>query len=149
MCPPFSLQYQCILTKFESRELVDLLHSMSFADDYREVLRLYDALLPTEEKHYDWEGSLINFVFCNADCNIRTLTGHDTWHALGGIACVTPAGDYVEPALERSPRVRTAVDTGKFGEYLFCGTINQLSPGSKRLRLVSYSLQILNPQVSS
>lgn len=67
-----------INTNLESRELVDMLSNISFADDYREVLRLYDALLPTTEKEYDWEGSLLNFALDNADIDIRTLTGHNT-----------------------------------------------------------------------
>ena len=75
-----------INTKLESRELVDLLSSLSFADDYRELQRLFDAFLPTEERDYDWEGSLLNFALDNADIDVRTLTGHNTWHALGGIA---------------------------------------------------------------
>lgn len=73
-------------TKLESRELVDVLSSLSFADDYREVMRLHDSLLPTEEESLQLVGDLINFIFDNADVNVRTLTGLDTWHALGGKA---------------------------------------------------------------
>lgn len=105
-----------INSKLESRELIDVLSSLSFADDYREVLRLYDALLPTGEKDYEWEDSLVNFVFDNADTDILTLTGHDIWHALGGIAGVTPAGNFVEHDLSRSARIRAAVDASRFGE---------------------------------
>ena len=105
-----------INTKLESRELVDILSSLSFADDYKEVLRLSDALLPTQEKDYNWEGALVNFALDNADINTRTLTGHNTWHALGGIASKTPAGEHVEPTIQRSTKIRCATDAGMFGE---------------------------------
>ena len=64
--------------KHESRELVDLLNSLGFADDYKEVLSLYDAMMPREEHTYEWIDSLVNFVFDNADIDTRTLTGHGT-----------------------------------------------------------------------
>ena len=35
--------------KLESCELIDILSNLSFTDDYREVQRLYDALLPKGE----------------------------------------------------------------------------------------------------
>ena len=105
-----------INTKLESRELVNILSILSFADDYKEVLRLSDALLPTQEKDYDWEGALVNFALDNADINTRTLTGHNTWHALGGIASKTPAGEHVEPTIQRSTKIRCAIDAGMFGE---------------------------------
>ena len=37
----------------ESRELIDILSSLGFADDYREVQRLYDAMLPHEKEVFD------------------------------------------------------------------------------------------------
>ncbi|MES9880176.1 MAG: hypothetical protein ABW185_04765 [Sedimenticola sp.] len=103
-------------SKLESRELVDMLSSLAFADDYREVLRLYDARLPTGEKQYQWVNAIVNFVFDNADIDTRTLTGHDTWHVLGGIAGVTPAGECVEKELPRSTNVRSAIASGQFAE---------------------------------
>ena len=76
-------------SKLESRELVDLLSSLGFADDYREVLRLYDAMIRSKEPEHEWEGGLVNFVFDNADITIRTLTGQRTWHVMGGIFAIT------------------------------------------------------------
>lgn len=103
-------------SKLESRELVDLLSSLAFADDYREVLRLYDAMLPTGEKQYQWVDALVNFVFDNADIDTRTLTGLGTWHVLGGIAGVTPVGECEEQQLPRSTRVRSVALAGRFAE---------------------------------
>ena len=40
--------------------------------------RLYDALLPKKEQVYDLSGDLVNFVFANADVNVRIFTGLGT-----------------------------------------------------------------------
>ena len=38
------------------------------------------------------------FVLDNADFNVATLTGHNTFHSMGGIACVTPPGSITHPS---------------------------------------------------
>ena len=73
-----------INTKHGSRELVDLISSLTFADDDRELQCIFDALLSTEEGIQDWEASLLNFSLGNADIDVLTLSEHAT---LGGIAC--------------------------------------------------------------
>ena len=82
-----------------------------------EVQRLYDAMLPNEQQVYDLSGDLVNFVFDNADVNIRTLTGLGTWHAMGGIACVTPVGaEHTETEIPRSTRIKSAAQIGEFAQ---------------------------------
>lgn len=101
----------------ESRELIDILSSVGFSDDYREVQRLYNALLPDGEQVYNLSGDLVNFVFDNADVNIRTLTGLGTWHAMGGIACVNPMGaDPLVQEIPRSTHIRSAAQLGEFAQ---------------------------------
>ena len=91
----------------ESREMIDILSALGFCDDNREVQRLYDAMQPNEQQVYDLSGDLVNFVFDNADVNIRTLTGLGTWHAMGGIASVTPVGaEHTETEIPRSTRIK-------------------------------------------
>ena len=108
--------YLYVNSKLESRELVDLLSILGFADDYREVLRHYDAMIPSKEPDHDWEGGLVSFVFDNADINIRTHTGHGTWHVMGGISAITPGGNIIEPVFCRSTEVRSILTLGKFAE---------------------------------
>ena len=74
--------------------------SLSFADDYAEVQRLEHALLLHGNLSYDL-GSFTQFVFDNADFNAATLTGHYTFHSMGGIACVTPPGRVNEAPSKR------------------------------------------------
>ena len=82
-----------------------------------EVQHLYDAMLPNGQQVYDLSGDLVNFVFDNADVNIRTLTGLGTWHAMGGIACVTPVGaEHTETEIPRSTRIRSAAQIGNFAQ---------------------------------
>ena len=62
----------------------DILSSISFADDYKEVQRLENGMISAGEPSYGLE-SFTQFVFNNADVNVATLTGHNTFHA-----CLTP-----------------------------------------------------------
>ena len=103
-------------TKLESRELVDVLSSLSFADDYRELSRLHDALMPTEKDIEVLLGDLGNFIFDNADIDIRTLTGLGTWHVMGGIAASTPRQNNVETDIPRSTKTRSASEISQFSQ---------------------------------
>ena len=64
--------------------MIGILSSISFADDYKEVQRLENGMISAGEPSHDHEG-FTQFVFDNADFNVATLTGHNTFHA-----CVTP-----------------------------------------------------------
>ena len=102
----------------ESGKLIDMLSTFVFSDDYREVQRLYDAMLPNEQQVYDLSGDLVNFVFDNAEVNIRTLTGLGTWHAKGGTASVTPGGaEHSETEIPRSARIRSAAQIWEFAQF--------------------------------
>jgi len=120
--------------KYESRELVDILSSLSFADEYREIQRLYYAFL-TNDPMYDLAGELVNFVFGN----VRTLTGHGTWHVMGGIACVTPPGkEKVAPVIPRSTKgVGKSVldETGHFGYVPVKVYKKRAAPGLKSIKI--------------
>ena len=106
-----------INTMHESRQLIDILSSLGFVDNYKEVQRLYDPLMPKKEQVYGLSGDLVNFVFDNADVNVRTLTGLDIWHALGGIACVSPSEtNSCEMEAVRSTEIRSSVQVGKFAQ---------------------------------
>ena len=74
-------------------------------------------LMPNEQDIFHFIGDVLNFVFDNADINVRTLTGHDTWHTLGGIVAGTPGGGSgVEPSILRSTSVRSPAEIGQFSQ---------------------------------
>ncbi len=77
--------------KYASKELIDMLSSMNFCVTYREVQRYEYALISKDAPTYNLEG-FVQFMFDNADFNVNTIDGHNTFHSMGGIACVTPAG---------------------------------------------------------
>ena len=60
-----------------------MLNSLGYCDDYKEVRRLNSAYMSQGQPHYNL-CNFTQFIFDNADFNIATLTGHDTFHAMGG-----------------------------------------------------------------
>ena len=100
--------------KYASRELIDILSSITFANDYREVQCFENSLISTCQPSYALNG-FAQFVFDNADFNISTLTGHNTFHAMGGIACVTPPGTVDESPIKHTVKSPSAELLGTFG----------------------------------
>ncbi|KAJ8882391.1 hypothetical protein PR048_014198 [Dryococelus australis] len=70
-----------------SRQLVDILSSLSFCASYKEVQRCEFSALEHDRANTGY----IQYAFDNADFNIRTLTGHGTFHSMGGVRFITPA----------------------------------------------------------
>jgi len=102
--------------RYGSRELIDMLSNMGFCDDYKEVERLQASILSTDVPTYNLNG-FSQFVFDNADFNTATISGHNTFHAMGGISCVTPAGNPDRITLQRSTTdLPKAEVVGKFGK---------------------------------
>lgn len=64
----------CIHCKYASRQLIDTLSSISFADDCKEVQRFKSNLISSGEPSYGLN-MFTQFVFDNADFNVATLTG--------------------------------------------------------------------------
>ena len=92
--------------RYASRELIDILNALGFSDDCREVRRLTSTFTDNEPS-YNLTG-FTQMVFDNADHNIATLTGHDTFHSMGGIACVTPPGEHQQNVIRRAINVPSA-----------------------------------------
>lgn len=56
------------------------------------------------------------FVFDNADFNICTIDGLNTFHSMGGIKCVTPSEAIIpKPSITKITKIPTAADFGKQG----------------------------------
>ena len=132
--------------RLESREGVDILSSLSFGDDYKELLRLYDSLIPNED-NVEFEVVLhdfLNFVYDNADLNIRTLTGLGTWHVMGGIVAGTPSvGREAEAEIKRSVKIRPAKDLYKFANVTIIPFKRKKNEGLKNVKVGSLSLNLM------
>lgn len=73
---------------FASRNIIDILCSLGFSVAYSEVQKLENCLKAAPEEQT--EEAFIQFVFDNADFNIRTIDGNNTFHNMGGIKIDTP-----------------------------------------------------------
>lgn len=76
--------------KFGSKSLLKLLSNLGFSGSYYdatmlELSAIYHAQEPLPPETF------VQFVFDNADFNVATLDGLNTFHSVGGISCVTPA----------------------------------------------------------
>lgn len=101
--------------RYASRELIDILSSLGFSDDYKETQKMVSSLIINSDPSYNLD-KFSQFVFDNADFNVATLTGHNTFHAMGGIACVTPHSDTNKQSLPRNMNIASAETIGKFGQ---------------------------------
>lgn len=73
---------------FASRIIIDILCNLGFSIAYTEVQRLENCLRAAPEEQT--EEAFVQFVFDNADFNIRTMDGNNTFHNIGGIRTETP-----------------------------------------------------------
>ena len=68
------------------------MNTPGFSDNYKEVQCLNTAFVAKSDPDYNLQ-TFTHFVLDNADFNVSIFAGHDTFHAMGGIAVVTPPGD--------------------------------------------------------
>ncbi|KAK4315551.1 hypothetical protein Pmani_013242 [Petrolisthes manimaculis] len=102
--------------KYTSSELIDILSSISFANDYKEVQRFENSLISAGKPSYGLQW-FTQFVFDNADFNIATLTGHKTFHTMDGIDCVTPPGTVDKSPVNCTMQILPAEVVGTLGKY--------------------------------
>jgi len=87
--------------KFGSKILIDILCNVGVCVPYKEVLKYERSV--TSQVSTRIEKGYVQFVFDNADYNVHTLDGHNTFHVMGGIVCVTPKSSLqVEENVPRS-----------------------------------------------
>ena len=121
--------------KYSSRELIDILNSISFANDYREVQRFENSFISTCQPSYALNG-FTQFVFDNEDFNISALTVHNTFHAMGGIACVTPPGTVDKSPIKRTVKSPSAELLGTFGKIPIKTYSKSAVPGLQSVTVV-------------
>lgn len=74
--------------KFGSKLLLDVLSKVGLCAPYSEALRYQASSLAITTCVP--EESFCQYVFDNADFNVNTIDGRNTFHQMGGIQCVTP-----------------------------------------------------------
>ena len=108
--------------------------SLSFSESYKELKRLHDVILSSGKPSFDLR--FVQFVFDNADFNISTLTGHGTFHSIGGLVCTTPSRPSDKEPLRRS--VNLSTDQNK--------TFANVMRYTKRAKLSSITAETLEIQ---
>ena len=124
--------------RYASRELIDILNALGFSDDYREVRRFNSTFIENEPS-YNLTG-FTQMVFDNADHNIATLTGHDTFHSMGGIACVTPPGEHQQNVIRRPITVPSASVIGSYGKVPIHTYRKPFVPGLKSINITALEI---------
>jgi len=102
--------------RYGSRELINILSSMSFSDDDKEVQRLglYSSTVSGDKPSYHLSG-FSPFVLDNADfkCCHHFRAQYVSYN---DIVCVIPAGDQTRIATARSTNLTEAEVVGNFGK---------------------------------
>lgn len=88
---------------FASKYLIDVLNSLGFCVSYSEV-QMFESCAAVSNRA-DIENfqndMFIQYVADNVDHNLRTLDGHNTFHGMGMIACVTPGNFSNKPIMRK------------------------------------------------
>ena len=108
---------------YASRQLIDLLSSLGISATYKETLRYeYSASVHQEQMpdHTNNESNFVQYVFDNADFNTRTIDGHNTFHCMGGIKCVTPRASRPISIIPRAASNKSTSLTGSFNTIDIC-----------------------------
>ena len=119
--------------KYGSKELIELLNHLGFSESYLEVKRYEYSMMMNESDQQNPDGFL-QYVFDNADFNIRTIDGHGTFHSMGGSQCTTPASNTNPVGV--TERVLTLPKSSEIGKHgvIPIKTYNQ--PPTKALRQI-------------
>lgn len=102
--------------KYGSKHLLNILSSLGVCASYMEST-LFQVSALQHPQQSPLTDSFMQFVFDNADVNIRTLDGFNTFHSMGGIQCVTPSlhnSTTLKPIL-RLKKIPPASLIGQFG----------------------------------
>ncbi|XP_034250959.1 uncharacterized protein LOC117651244 [Thrips palmi] len=70
--------------RYASRALVDVLHALGLCASYQEAVD-YETSAVHHGRPAIEDSAFVQYVFDNADFNIRTLDGLGTFHAMGGV----------------------------------------------------------------
>ena len=128
--------------RYGCKDLVNMVHNLGFLESYIEAVRyqnslLLDSLTPDSTPS---EGS-VQFAFDNGDFNTNTLDGHNTFHTMGGMKCVTLATNIEKrtpvPRIKESVR---AYVVGTFGNVPIRIYKKPNTPGLQRITVRSLSL---------
>lgn len=131
-----------------SRFLVDTLNAYGFCSSYQDIMKMQKLAAATPQRK-KLESAYIQHSWDNADINIRTLTGHQTWHSMGGLECITPhSSAIVTGNLKRDTQALPAKELGKFGSLPLKTYIQPNTNGLRLLKVTSIDISLLEKNVN-
>lgn len=92
-----------------------MLSSLGFCSSYKEVTRFEVSSIMRPPVAIEKQ-QFSQMVYDNADFNVQTLDGHNTFHVMGGVVCITPKTS-VKPdkSFPRLKYIPSAEEVGKVG----------------------------------
>ena len=99
---------------FASKFLIDTLYNMGFCISYSEIQKYESSAAVSQGTDIVGfhSGQFIQYSADNVDHNIRSLDGHNTFHGMGMIACVTPGCLSSQPVLRQIVSTEQLVSAG-------------------------------------
>ncbi|GBN79879.1 hypothetical protein AVEN_204926-1 [Araneus ventricosus] len=142
-----------LFQKYGSRRLIDTLSSLGFCSSYTEAMLFKVSAIMRSPLHID-DNAFSQFDFDNADFNTQTLDGHNTFHAMSGIHCLTPrnaiAPDQNIQLLKQMPSAKV-VDS--FGTIALKTFVKKNDTGLKTIKIQNLGnihavLEVVMPSAS-
>lgn len=111
--------------KFGCRKIIDMCNHLGFCSSYSET-QLYEISAVFQETLILKQGAFLQFVADNADFNIDTVDGKNTFHNLGCIEIITP-WHYIKPRnpinrLEKIPPESEIIQKGNISIQTYNGS---------------------------
>lgn len=103
--------------KYDSRMMVDMLHTFGMCCSYDEARRYQASLLAAGTPFPNNEEAFVQFVFDNADWNVSSLDGKKSFHSMGGLKCTTPRSNTSSPHVLNVLRLKHTPSADHIGSY--------------------------------
>ncbi|GBN14973.1 hypothetical protein AVEN_66504-1 [Araneus ventricosus] len=124
-----------LFQKYGSRRLIDTLSSLVFCSSYTEATLFEASAIMRSPLHID-DNAFSQFVFDKADFNTQSLDGHNTFHAMGGIHCITPRNAIApDQNIQRLKQMPSAKVVGSFGTIALKTFVNKNDTGLKTKKI--------------
>lgn len=126
--------------KYGSKDLLDTVSATVFCCSYNEVRLFKISCLKQPVVNVTEQNWLTQFIFDNADVNINTIDGNNTFHAMGGIQCTGTTPESLrsnETIMERAKQITCEATIGEFGK-------NPVTAFQKSAKSYLSDIEILN-----
>ena len=105
---------------YGSKELIQLLHANGFSASYEEVHRYISSVITQEKQHEYSDEAFTQIVYDNADHNVETSDGRNTFHVMAGITPKSAVSESEPVKRLRDPLTAEELsDIGKIGVKSF------------------------------